>query len=119
MAKAQAQAKSQAEENMQQPAQDEHMEVDAPQSEEKLPAVSQPDENGINPFEEIGQQAPRRIIGQLLKFSKGDYLYGQENDELPMGSKLIANMDQLLRGWIKWADNKPAEQVMGLVVEGF
>jgi hypothetical protein len=78
-----------------------------------------PAESGSNPFEEIGNQAARRIIGQLLKFSKGDYLYGAENDELPMGSKLIANMDQLLRGWIKWADNKPAEQVMGLVSEGF
>lgn len=89
------------------------MEKSPPQS-EQLPVPS-----GSNPFEEIGNQAARRIIGQLLKFSKGDYLYGAENDELPMGSKLIANMDQLLRGWIKWQENKPVEQVMGLVSEGF
>jgi hypothetical protein len=78
-----------------------------------------PVESGPNPFEEIARQAPRRIVGQLLKFSKGDYLYGQDNEELPIGTKLIANMDQMLVGWIKWQDNKPVEQAMGLIVEGF
>lgn len=78
------------------------------------------DDPGVsNPFEEVGRQAARRIVGDLLKFSKGDYLHGQDNDELPMGTKVIANMDQLLRGWIKWEDNKPVEQIMGLVADGF
>ena len=72
-----------------------------------------------NPFEEIAKDAPRRIVGQLMKFSKGDYLYGKDNDEIPIGTRMIANMDQLLVGWIKWQDSKPVEQVMGLVVEGF
>jgi len=79
-----------------------------------LPAHNEP-----NPFEEIAASTPRRIIGKLLKFSKGDYLYGQDNEELPYGTRLIANMDQLLVGWIKWQDQKPVEQIMGLVVEGF
>lgn len=79
---------------------------------ENLPATE-------NPFEEVGRQANRVIVGDLLRFSKGDYLYGQDNNEMPVGSKMIANMDQLLRGWIRWEDNKPAEQIMGLVVEGY
>lgn len=75
--------------------------------------------DNVNPFQQVGQQAPRRIIGELLKFSKGDYLRGQDNEEVAMGTRLIANMDQLLHGWIRWEDNKPAEQLMGLVVQGF
>jgi hypothetical protein len=72
-----------------------------------------------NPFEEVGREIPRRVIGRLLKFSKGDFLAGQENMELPMGTRFIVNMDMTLRGWIRWENNKPAEQVMGLVAEGF
>ena len=72
-----------------------------------------------NPFEEIGRGAQRPIAGQLMKFSKGEYVAGQENLPLPMGMRFVVNMDQMLTGWIRWDDNKPAEQVMGLVVEGF
>lgn len=73
----------------------------------------------INPFEDVGSELRRAIVGSLLRFSKGDYLYGQNNAELPLGTKVIANMDQCLRGYIRWEDNKPAEQVMGLVAEGY
>lgn len=81
---------------------------------QQLPATDE-----LNPFEELARSVPRRIIGELLKFSKGDWMYGQHNEELKLGTALIANMDQLLTGWIKWQDNKPAETIMGLVVEGF
>jgi hypothetical protein len=76
-------------------------------------------DDATNPFEEVGRQAARVIVGQLLKFSKGDYLYGQDNIEMPMNSRLIANMDQTLRGWVRWEENKPAEHVMGLIAEGY
>lgn len=72
-----------------------------------------------NPFEEAGREAERFIVGDLLKFSKGEWLAGQENMEIPMGTRLLANMDMLMRGWVRWEDNKPAEQIMGLVVEGY
>ena len=37
-----------------------------------------------NPFEDYGEQASGRsnIVGKLLKFSKGDWLAGQNNDEI-------------------------------------
>ncbi len=59
------------------------------------------------------------IIGMLLKFSKGDFVVGQDNEPVEIGTKLIANMDQLLVGWQRWEDARPAEQVMGPLVEGF
>jgi hypothetical protein len=74
---------------------------------------------GPNPFEAYGNATVNtRIVGQLLKFSKGDYLAGQDNTDIPLGTKLAAIMDQLMVGWIKWQDNKPVEHDMGLVASG-
>lgn len=74
-----------------------------------------------NPFIAYGEAQNRRgmIVGKLLKFSKGDYLAGQDNEEVPEGTELIANMDEMLAGWIKWQDNKPVEQIMGKVSDGY
>jgi hypothetical protein len=37
---------------------------------------------GENPFEAYGNaMTNNRIVGQLLKFSKGDYLAGQDNTD--------------------------------------
>jgi hypothetical protein len=61
----------------------------------------------------------QRIIGDLLKFSKGEWLTGREAEEIAEGTELIAGCDQLLIGWIKWADFKPVEYQMGRLAEGF
>jgi hypothetical protein len=75
---------------------------------------------GGNAFEAYGQAVSQRsIVGKLLKFSKGDYLVGENNEDMPEGTELIANMDELMVGWIKWQDNKPAEQIMGRVSDGY
>lgn len=71
-----------------------------------------------NFFEDYGNQSTRRnIVGKILKFSKGDYIC--DDEEVPLGTKYVVLMDQLLIGWIKWWDNKPESQEMGLLVEGF
>jgi hypothetical protein len=67
-----------------------------------------------NRYEQYGNQAVARpITGRLLKFSKGDYLAGQESEEIPVGTELVAVMDTLQVGWIKWEDNRPVDQVFG------
>lgn len=81
-------------------------------------AVANPD--AFNAFESYGNSVSNRnIVGRLLKFSKGDYLCGEDQEELPEGTRLVANMGTLAIGWIKWVDGKPDQQVMGLLVEGF
>jgi hypothetical protein len=73
-----------------------------------------------NAFETYGSTASgNRIVGRLLKFSKGDYLAGSDGAEVAAGTKFVAVMDQLAIGWIKWQSAVPAEQVMGLVAEGY
>jgi hypothetical protein len=73
-----------------------------------------------NYFTQYGEQASQRnIVGRLLKFSKGDYLVGEHNVEMPRNTELAANMDELMIGWIKWQDNKPVEQIMGRLADGY
>jgi hypothetical protein len=63
--------------------------------------------------------AARSIVGQLLRFRKGEYLAGEDNVVVKPGTLLVANMDELLFGWVKWVDRKPTEHVMGKVSEGY
>lgn len=73
-----------------------------------------------NPFESYGQSLTlSNITGRLLKFNKGDWLAGEEEEELDHGTRLVANMENLLIGWQKWEDNRPTERLMGFLHEEF
>jgi hypothetical protein len=72
---------------------------------------------GYDPFAAYGQEAAN--AGAFLKFSKGEWLLGQNDDEIALGRKLAANMDELSIGWIRWVDGKPAERRMGLLAQGY
>lgn len=75
---------------------------------------------GGNYFQSYGEQVSQRsIVGKLLKFSKGDFLMGEDNEEVEEGTKFVANMDELMVGWIRWEDSKPTDQIMGRVSEGY
>jgi hypothetical protein len=81
-----------------------------------LPATVQP----YDPFAEyVAENSTTRIVGELLKFSKGDYLVGKNGDIMELGTRLVANMEELYVGWIKWKDKKPTEQLMGRIFDGF
>lgn len=71
----------------------------------------------FDPYAEYGRQNTNNIVGKLLRFSKGDYLVG--DDEIEAKTQMVANMANLLIGWIRWEDQKPAETVMGLLGEGY
>src|SRR5262249_29163314 len=73
-----------------------------------------------NAFESYANaMSTSRIVGDLLKFTKGDYYAGQQAREIPIGTKFAAIMDQLATGWNKWRDSIPVEQIMGLVANGY
>lgn len=73
-------------------------------------------QGGYDPFAAYGQEAARG--GDFLKFSKGEWLRGQNDDEVALDTRLAANMTELSIGWIRWADGKPAERRMGLLAQG-
>lgn len=71
-------------------------------------------------FQSYGDAAAgTRIIGTMLKFNKGDYLVGANGDIMQEGTELAANIGEMITGWIKWVDKKPAEQIMGRLVDTF
>ena len=63
-----------------------------------------------NYFVDYGQAAggQSNIVGKLLKFSKGDYSAGADNDEVKEDTEVVVNMDSILVGWQRWFDAKPA-----------
>jgi hypothetical protein len=73
-------------------------------------------------FEAYGNAATARSIeGTLLRFSKGDYIAGQEEEQIPLGTRFVACMDSLKAGWVYWQNNAPdpAQERMGLIIERF
>jgi hypothetical protein len=91
---------------------------------DNLPATSGGTRSLANPternaFEQYGDQvSTKMLVGTLLKFNKGDWIKGEDEDVEP-GTKFVANMEQLMVGWIKWVDNRPDQQIMGAVVDRF
>jgi hypothetical protein len=76
---------------------------------------------GPDPFAQYADAAsPQSIEGVLLKFSKGDYLAGENGEEIPLGTEFVADMESLSNGWVLWGpDSKPVERRVGRVAEGF
>jgi hypothetical protein len=74
-----------------------------------------------NFFEAYGNAvATRNIVGDLLRLTKfGEYNAGIEGEEIPLGTRLIVAMPTLMAGHVKWEENRPVDQRMGYVAEGF
>jgi hypothetical protein len=75
-----------------------------------------------NMFEAYGEAAtPRAIEGTMLRFLKGDFLAGASAHaiEVALGARLVAVMDSLAIGWLRWDNSAPTDPRMGLVVDGF
>lgn len=72
---------------------------------------------GYDPFAAYGAEAAN--AGAFLKFSKGEWLLGQNDDEITLGRKLVGAMSELSIGWIRWADKKPVERRMGLLGQAY
>ena len=71
-----------------------------------------------DPFSEYADAvSPQFIIGDLLKFSKGDYYAGINNQTVPAGTMFTVNMDELMAGWVRWWDGKPTDHVMVRVAD--
>lgn len=74
-----------------------------------------------NYFEKYGEAATQHnIVGRLLKFTKfGEFVAGQENEIIQIGTEFVAYMPAFSVGYVRWEDNRPAQFEMGYVGEGF
>jgi hypothetical protein len=72
-----------------------------------------------DPFEVFADAVqPRTIVGALMKFSKGDFLAGEDGHEIAEGTAFTANLDELMAGWVRWSGGKPIQHLMVRVAEG-
>lgn len=76
-------------------------------------------ENGTDlvSFDQIAGGGTSSLVGQRLKFSKGDWLFGPNSSELKSGTKLISIGDTIRAGYIKWVDNRPASTHMTVLAD--
>lgn len=72
--------------------------------------------SNYDPYAAYGEQAAGNKT--FLKFSKGEYLYGQDDKEMALGTRLVANMAGLKAGWQKWQAKKPIQEIMELIASG-
>lgn len=70
---------------------------------------------GSDPFAAYGAKVGK--TGQYLSFKNGEFLYGQTNEELPLDSRLIANMPGLRIGWRRWFDGQVTDDLTELLVD--
>jgi hypothetical protein len=57
------------------------------------------------------------IIGEQLKFVKSEWHVGKDGDTLPLGTKLVFNIDSATAGWQRWEDGRVVDADMGAIVD--
>jgi len=73
----------------------------------------------VSPWREAANEEIGASFGILLKFVKGDWLVGEEQEEVAPTTSFVVNLHEYWRGWIKWIDQQPAGHVIGRVVDRF
>ena len=73
---------------------------------------------GIDPFVSYGGGGSGITGGaQLLIYSKGEYNYGIDRVNLPLGTKMVFNVPGVMAGYRKWVNNQIASEDMELLVD--
>ena len=72
---------------------------------------------GYDPYAAYGEQASSSKL--YITFKNGEYLFGADQEEIPEGSRFIANMAGLRIGWKHWSGKRVTEERMGLLAEGY
>lgn len=72
---------------------------------------------GANPWAEAAKGIES---GAYLKFNGNDgrYSFGQDDEDLPEGSRVVGDMETLGFGWICWVESAVEEEVIVRVIDG-
>ena len=80
-------------------------------------ATAQVPATPTDPYAAYAQGAASGSVA-FLKFVRGVYHFGADDEEMAIRTRLVPNMAELTCGFIKWADGKPEEHVMIRVADG-
>jgi hypothetical protein len=72
-----------------------------------------------DPFETFSSEGGPGIQGKLLTCKKGIWAIGADEDQVPAGTRYLAIVPSMMRGYLKWIDGKVVDARMGLVIEGY
>jgi len=67
----------------------------------------------------VAKESKRTILGELVKFVKGDWVSGPDKDLISPDEAFVAVMDTSTIGFVKWGDGEIIDAKMGLVANGF
>jgi len=88
----------------------------------QLPAKTKPGEvvtAQANPWLQVGGALAAHLGERRVKFSKqGDYALN-DVDQVPIGTKCVAHVNELEFGYIKWRDNAVVDRRGGRVADGY
>jgi hypothetical protein len=70
---------------------------------------------GGDPYAAYGAKVG--VSGVFLSFKAGEYLYGQDDKELPNGTRLAANMAGLRIGWRRWFASTVTDDLTELLAD--
>jgi hypothetical protein len=71
----------------------------------------------VSPWREAVNDEVGASFGTFLKFSKGEWLLGEEGKEVPAQTRFVANLEEYYRGWVRWWDGKPTDHLIGRVID--
>lgn len=74
-------------------------------------------EGAYNAFEAFGDSG-NNIIGDLLKFTKGEWVSGPNDDEVEEGTRVAVDMNSVKIGWVRWWDGAPTDEEMVTIASG-
>ena len=69
-----------------------------------------------DPYSEYGRTVSSDT--PFLKFVKGEFHFGADDEVLPIGTRLVPHMAELKAGFIKWKDGQPADETTVRVFDG-
>lgn len=86
----------------------------------KAPSRAIAQQGERNAYQEAAdEKLQSQIEGDILKFVKGEWTAGQDQEELEIGTELIMGINTMEWGWQRWMDNKPTDFKMGLIGERY
>jgi hypothetical protein len=64
-------------------------------------------------------ESGQELLGDMVRYSKGDWLAGANKTEIPAGSEFLAAVDCLVVGWQRWLGKQQVEKRLGRLSDGF
>jgi hypothetical protein len=80
--------------------------------------VARREVSDVSPWKEFASESQANAIaGDLLRFSKGKFIAGEEKRVVPMGTPFVANMPELWTGWQRWWNGNIVEHRISRVID--